>query len=73
MNQNKNYLKSGVALFLYALPLLFGAPVVITIGFKALKYDGNLIFLIVGFVLAIAAMILLSIAVKRILQHLFNQ
>lgn len=73
MAENKNYLKKGFTLFLYALPLLFGAPVVITIGFKALKYDGNFIILIVGFILAITSMILLSIAVKRILQHLFNQ
>lgn len=73
MTEPKNYLKQGFSFFLYALPLLFGAPVLITIGFKALKHDGNLAFLTIGFILAIVAMILLSIAVKRILQHLFNQ
>lgn len=73
MTENKNYLKKGFALFLYALPLLFIGPVVTTIGFKALKINDNYIFLIIGFLISITAMILLATAVKRLLQHLFNQ
>lgn len=73
MTQSKNFLKQGLVKFLYVLPLLFGGPIVTTIGFKALKKDGNYVFLIIGAILSILAIILLATAVKRILQHLFNQ
>lgn len=73
MTQSKNFLKQGLVKFLYALPLLFGGPIVTTIGFKALKKDGNYIFLIIGTILSLLAIVLLATAVKRILQHLFNQ
>ncbi|MCF6213261.1 MAG: DUF6095 family protein [Flavobacteriaceae bacterium] len=72
MTSNKNHLKKGFAFFLYALPLLVAGPVVTTIGFKAIKKDGNYIFFIIGFILSITAMVLLAMAVKRILQYLFN-
>ena len=72
MTENKNYLKQGFSYFLYALPLLFGGPVVLTIGFKAIKKDDNYLFFILGALLSIAAMVMLALAVKRILQHLFN-
>jgi len=73
MTQNKNYLKKGISLFLYALPLLFAGPVVLTIGFKAIKRDGSYLFFILGFILSISAIIVLALAVKRILQYLFDQ
>ncbi|MFK5890654.1 MAG: DUF6095 family protein [Flavobacteriaceae bacterium] len=73
MTQSKNFLKQGLVKFLYALPLLFGGPIVTTIGFKAIKKDDNYLFLIIGVILSLAAIILLATAVKRILQHLFNQ
>jgi len=73
MTQSKNFLKQGLVKFLYALPLLFGGPIVTTIGFKAIKKDDNYLFLIIGVILSLTAIILLAIAVKRILQHLFNQ
>lgn len=73
MTQSKNFLKQGFVKFLSALPFLFGGPIVTTIGFKALKKDDNYIFLIIGIILSLVAIILLTTAVKRILQHLFNQ
>jgi len=73
MIQNKNYLKTGIRLFLYTLPLLFAGPIVLTIGFKAIKKDQNYMFFIIGAILCISAIILLSVAVKRILQYLFDQ
>lgn len=73
MTESKNFLKQGLVKFLYALPLLFGGPIVTTIGFKAIKKDGNYLFLIIGVILSLAAIILLALAVKRILQHLFDQ
>jgi len=73
MTQNKNYLKTGIRLFIYALPLLFAGPIVITIGFKAIKKDANYLFFILGFILSISAIIILALAVKRILQYLFDK
>ena len=73
MTQNKNYLKKGFTSFLYALPLMVAGPVVTTIGFKAIKKDANYLFFILGFIISITAMVLLAIAVKRILQHLFDK
>jgi len=46
MTQNKNYLRAGLRLFLYALPLLFAGPIVLTIGFKAIRKDANYLFFI---------------------------
>ncbi len=73
MTQNKNLLRQGFSYFLYALPLLFGGPIILTIGFKAIKKDANFLFFVLGFLLSLGAIILLTMAVKRILQHLFNQ
>ncbi len=73
MTQNKNYLKVGIRLFLFALPLLFVGPVVLTIGFKAIKKDANYLFFILGIILSISAIIVLALAVKRILQYLFEK
>ena len=73
MTQNKNLLKQGLSFFLYALPLLFGGPVVITIGFKALKKDGDFLFLALGIFLALGAIVLLTMAVNKLVAHFFNQ
>jgi len=73
MTDNKQLLKQGLLNFLYALPLLFGGPIITTIGFKALRRDENFYFLILGFILSLAAILLLTMAVKRILQYLFNK
>jgi len=73
MKKNKNYLKIGIRLFLFTLPLLFIGPVVLTIGFKAINRDKNYIFFIIGAIICISVIILLSVAVKRILQYLFDQ
>jgi len=72
MTQNKNYLRAGLRLFLYALPLLFAGPIVLTIGFKAIRKDANYLFFILGFILSISAILILALAVKRILQYLFE-
>jgi len=73
MTQTKNYLRTGIRLFIYALPLLFAGPVVLTIGFKAIKKDANYLFFIVGFIISISAILVLALAVKRILQYLFEK
>ena len=56
-----------------ALPLLFGAPVVVTIGFKALAKDNSYIILIIGIVLAVIAMLLTAKGVSTIIKALFEK
>ena len=55
-----------------ALPLLFIAPIIITIGFKALKKDGSLIFLILGIVLGITAILTTAFGLVKISRVLFD-
>lgn len=70
MDNSKPTISKGFKYFLLALPLLFGAPILITIGFKALK-DGKYIFLIIGILLGIIAIFVTSKAVSTIMKALF--
>ena len=58
---------------LAALPLLVVAPILITMGFKAIKHQGNYIWLIIGILLAITAIILGFLGIKIILDAFFNK
>ena len=53
MSRKKVSVPKGLQYLALALPFLFGAPVVITIGFKALAKDNTYLILIVGILLAI--------------------
>jgi hypothetical protein len=57
---------------LATLPLLIAAPILITIGYKAIKQQNNYIWLVVGIVLAITAIVLGILGIKIILNALFN-
>mgnify|MGYP000212237137 CR=1 FL=1 len=59
MKSNKTTLFGALKYLAIAFPLLFLAPIVLTIGFKALKKDGTFIFLI------LAIDLLLKIMYKR--------
>lgn len=72
MGTNRDELIRGIKYEAAALPLLLLAPVLITIGFKALKLQNNYLWLIVGIVLAISAMVLGFIGIRIILNALFN-
>lgn len=72
MGSSKPTISKGFKYFLVALPLLFGAPILITIGFKALK-DGKYIFLIIGILLGLAAIFATSKAVSTIMKSLFDK
>ena len=56
-----------------ALPFLFIAPIVITIGFKALKKDGAYLFLVLGIVLALAAMIITAMGIIKVSRYIFDK
>ena len=72
MGTNRDELVRGIKYELIALPLLILAPILITIGFKALKLQNNFLWLIVGIILAIVAIILGFIGIKIILNAFFN-
>ena len=72
MGTNRDELIRGIKYEAAALPLLLLAPVLITIGFKALKLQNNYLWLIIGIVLAISAMVLGFIGIRIILNAVFN-
>ena len=73
MGTDKKELVRGLKYELGALPLLLVAPILITIGFKAIKHENNYLFLIVGIILAISAVVLVFLGIRIILNALFNK
>lgn len=72
MGTNRDELVRGIKYEVAALPLLLIAPVLITIGFKAIKLENNYIWLIVGIVFGILAIVLGFIGIRIILNAFFN-
>ncbi|MHB1148468.1 MAG: DUF6095 family protein [Lutibacter sp.] len=72
MGTDRNELVRGLKYELATLPLLVAAPILITMGFKAIKQQNNYIYLIVGIVLAITAIVLGILGIKIILNAFFN-
>jgi len=73
MGTHKKQLVKGLKYELGALPLLLTAPILITIGFKAIKQQNNYLFLIAGIVLAIIAIVIGFLGIRIILNALFNK
>ena len=73
MGTHKKQLVKGLKYELGALPLLLTAPILITIGFKAIKQQNNYLFLIAGIVLAIIAIVIGFLGIRIILIALFNK
>jgi NADH:ubiquinone oxidoreductase subunit K len=72
MGTDRNELIRGLKYEAAALPLLLIAPVLITIGFKAIKLQNNYLWLIVGIILAILAIILGFIGIRIISNAFFG-
>lgn len=73
MGTNRKELIRGLKYELVTLPLLIIAPILITIGFKAIKLQNNYVFLIVGIILAIVAIITGFLGIQIILNAFFNK
>lgn len=73
MGTDRKELIRGVKYELATLPLLVLAPILITIGYKAVKTQNNYLYLIVGIILAISAIILGILGIKIILNAIFNK
>ena len=72
MGTDRKELYRGVKYELIALPLLIISPIIITIGFKAIKLQNNYIFLIIGILLAIAAVVVGFLGLRIITNAFFN-
>lgn len=71
MSNHQVLLKKGFKYVFGALPLFFLAPILINIGFSAIKKDQNYIFITIGAIAAIGGIILVFIGIKTILNSLF--
>ena len=72
MSTNKNELIRGLKYELAAFPLLILGPILITIGFKAIKQQQNYLWLIAGALIAVSAIITGFIGILIILNAFFN-
>jgi hypothetical protein len=72
MDTNKNELIRGLKYELVAFPLLLLGPILITIGFKAIKQQNNYLWLIAGIAIATSAIILGFLGIRIILNAFFN-
>ncbi len=73
MGTDRKELVRGLKYVMATLPLLVAAPILISIGFKAIKLQNNYLFLFVGIVLAITAIVLGILGIKIILNALFSR
>ena len=69
----KKIFRKGMKFLAIALPLLFGSPIVVTIGFKIINKGGNYIVLILGCLLTVITIALVTQAFRLILKSLFNK
>lgn len=72
MGTDRKELFRGLKYELATLLLLIAAPILITMGFKAIKQQNNYLYLIFGIVLAITAIVLGILGIKIILNAFFN-
>ena len=66
-------LKTGFKYLAISLPLLFISPVLITIGFKAIKKSNSYFMIIFGCFLAIFTIVLVIQAFRKILKYLLSR
>ncbi len=73
MSSEKTPISKGLSYLALALPFLFGAPIVLSIGFSALRKDGVYFILIIGIILVLVAMLITGLAVKLITKSFFDK
>ena len=71
MNNTQNPYKKGFQYVFGAIPLFFLAPIVINIGFSAIKKDENYVFLAIGTLIALGGIALVFAGIKHLLNALF--
>lgn len=73
--KNKELLTKGIRKASIAIPVIILAPILITMGFKGLKQENSIgwILLIIGVITAFTGMFLLSKGIKYLLDYLFEK
>jgi len=72
MSTDQQLLKRGLKFIFGSIPLIALAPILINIGFSALKKDDNYIFIIIGAFTAFAAIVLVMNGIRTVLKSMFN-
>jgi len=72
MKTNKELLIKGVRYLAYTLVLMFTAPVVLFQAFKNTEHSFYIPVLIVGFILAIAAIVMGFYSIKVLMEGIFT-
>ena len=72
MGTNKSVLAKGVKYLAGSLPLLFLGPVVITSAFKNENHPFYVYVLVLGIIIALAAMFLIFKGITTVLKSLFD-
>ena len=72
MGTNKSVLAKGVKYLAGSLPLLFLGPVVITSAFKNENHPLYVYVLVLGIIIALAAMFLIFKGISTVLKSLFD-
>ena len=73
MENNKPTLSNAMKYLAFALVLLFSAPIIVTIGFKALKKDSSYLILFLGIILAVAAIMVTAIGILKLTRYIFDK
>ncbi len=71
-NKINPILSKGLKYLGIALPFLFIAPILVTIGFKSLKKDSSFLILTIGILLTLFSMIIVVQGIRIILKSLFD-
>lgn len=72
MANNKSIIVKGIKFLGVALPLMLLGPVLLTIGFRA-QLDGNYLFLILGILILLIAIVCAFLGVRTIITGLFTK
>lgn len=73
MKTNKKELIRALKYEVIALPLVLIAPILISIGFKAIKHHNNYLWIIAGIIVAIIAIIVGFLGIRILLNALFEK
>lgn len=72
MSTDQNKLKKGLKFIFGAIPFILFAPIIVNIGFSAIKKDNNYIFIIIGAIVAFTAIGLVANGIRIVLKALFD-
>lgn len=73
MSTNPKELRRGIKYMFGALPFFILAPLVINIGYSAIKKDQNYVFIVIGAIAAVAGIAFIFMGIRIALNALFSK